>query len=94
MLRAPYRAGEHPSASELLHALLSIAPNYGDRLIRGQTPLPAHHAERLARDLEVHYASVSELIADLKRHATHRQAEIGKHVPRRRSTKGLTGGRT
>lgn len=86
--RAPYRAGEHPSAGELLHAVLGVQPAYGDRIIRGRFPLPAHHAETLADDLERTFGGVPELIAELRQYAAHRRATIGKGLPRGKKVLG------
>lgn len=86
-IRAPYRQGHHPGYRELLHALLGISPDYARRLMRGSAKLPAMHADRLARDLEVFYEGVPELIGELRRYAEfERRRAAGELTPRIQAT--------
>jgi len=82
-MRAPYRGGEHPSAPELLHALLGVQPAYAEELLAGRHPLPSHHARRLARDLRSTLGEALTLADELERYADQRERAMGKHVPRR-----------
>ncbi len=83
--RAPYVGGMHPSGEDLLHRLTGVGEERArDLVFDRKAPLPAHHARTLADDLEITFAGVSELIAELRRYADHRDAAIGKRLPRRK----------